>query len=78
MIDHKTMDDLTHKILDILPDSVQTLKFDLEKNIRAALESTLSQMNLVSREEFDIQSALLSRTREKLNQLEAQIKDLQK
>ena len=76
MIDHKTMYELSKKISDILPDSVQMLKSDLDKNIRAVLESTLSKMNIVSREEFDIQCALLNRTREKLNQLEDQIKDL--
>ena len=43
---------------------------DFEKNARAAVQSTLAKMDLVTREEFDIQAALLQRTREKLDRLE--------
>ncbi|HEY9052384.1 MAG TPA: accessory factor UbiK family protein [Gammaproteobacteria bacterium] len=78
MIDHKAIDELSQRISNLLPDGVKLLKNDLEKNIRALVESTFSQMNLVSREEFDVQSALLERTRQKLNQLEKQIEELSK
>lgn len=76
MIDHKAIDELSRRISNLLPDSVKLLKNDLEKNIRALVESTFSQMNLVSREEFEVQSALLERTRQKLSQLEKQLAEL--
>ena len=50
---------------------------DVEKNLKAALQSTFSNMDLVSREEFDIQAELLSRTRELLKELEKKISDLE-
>lgn len=78
MIDHKAIDELARRISNLLPDGVKLLKNDLEKNIRALVESTFSQMNLVSREEFEVQSALLERTRQKLNQLEQQLAELSK
>jgi len=77
MIDHKTLDELTHKLSDAMPDSIKMMQGDLQKNIRAILESTFSKMNLVSREEFDVQTAVLGRAREKLEQLEAQLKELE-
>ena len=78
MIDNRTLDELTSKITDALPDGIKLLKEDAEKNIRAVLESTFSKMNLVSREEFDVQTAVLNRTIEKLKQLEAQVSELEK
>jgi len=78
MIDQKTLDDLTDKLSSVIPDGIKVLKSDLENNIRAILEATLRNMNLVSREEFDIQSALLSRSMERLKQLEQQIAELEK
>ena len=77
MIDHTSLDDIASKISSLLPDDLQLLQSDIENNIRAILESSLKRMNLVSREEFDVQTALLSRTREKLEQLELQITQLE-
>jgi hypothetical protein len=50
---------------------------DLEKNLRVALESALRRMNLVTREEFEVQSAVLARTRARLEILEAQVAALE-
>ena len=50
---------------------------DLESNIHALLQGALSRMNLVTREEFDVQSALLQRTREKLEKLEKLLNELE-
>ena len=77
MIDHKTIDELSNKLSEALPDGVKLMRDDFEKNIRAILESTFSKMNIISREEFDVQTAVLARTREKLEQLEKQIKELE-
>ena len=78
MISNQTINELAEKISAVLPDSIKTVQTDLEKNLRAVLESSFSKMNLVSREEFDVQSALLARSLEKLQQLEKQIEELEK
>jgi len=78
MIDNQTLNELTNKLSDLLPDSLKMMQDDVQKNIRAILESTLSNMHLVSREEFDVQVALLARTQETLRQLEKQLEQLQK
>ena len=73
-----TFDDLAKKITGLLPGSVVQLQQDLESNIKALLQSSLSKMNLVTREEFDVQEALLQRTREKLDNLEKLLQELEK
>jgi BMFP domain-containing protein YqiC len=72
-----TFDDLAKKITSLLPGNVQQLQQDLESNIRALLQNSLSKMNLVTREEFDVQEALLQRTREKLEKLEKLLQELE-
>jgi hypothetical protein len=78
MIDQKTLDELTDKLSNAIPDGIKVLKSDLENNVRAVLEATLRNMNLVSREEFDVQAALLTRSLERLKQLEQQVAELEK
>jgi len=78
MIDIQSLNGLADKLTSVIPDSVKALKEDADNNIKAALESALRQMNLVSREEFDVQSALLERTQLKLQQLEEQLAELEK
>jgi len=65
-------------ITKILPEDLNMLKEDLEKNLRATLNATFSKMELVTREEFDIQTSLLSRTREKLETLQEKLSKLEK
>ena len=65
-------------ITKILPEDLNILKEDLEKNLRATLNATFSKMELVTREEFDIQASLLSRTREKLETLQEKLSKLEK
>ena len=77
MIKQKPLDELTQRISALLPDGIRGVKADVENNIHSLLQDTFSKLNLVSREEFDIQSALLQRTREKLDKLEKQITELE-
>jgi BMFP domain-containing protein YqiC len=77
MIDLKSIDELSRRLADSIPSGLQNFRDDFEKNIRAILQSTFAKMNLVSREEFDVQSAVLARTREKLSSLEAQVAQLE-
>lgn len=78
MIDPNVLDQLTKSISDKLPDSFKLLQSDLEKNIKASLQAVFREMDLVTRDEFDIQSALLARTVEKLQALEKQLSELEK
>lgn len=77
MLDPKLFDDLSRRVAGGLPGNLQHLQQDLERNLRAALESALRQLDLVTREEFDIQQALLRRTREKLEALEKRVAALE-
>ena len=61
----------------ILPEDLNVLKDDIEKNLRATLNASFSKMDLVTREEFDIQASLLSRTREKLEGLQEKLSTLE-
>lgn len=64
------LDEIVGKLGQVLPAGAVELKEDFEKNARAAVQSALSKMDLVTREEFDLQAALLQRTREKLDRIE--------
>ena len=77
MIDPKILDDLAKRMTNGIPTGLQLLHEDLQKNIRAALEAGLAHLDLVTREEFELQSAVLARTREKLEQLERQVAELE-
>ncbi len=77
MIDAKTLDDLAGRLAGSLPAGLQTMKSDMERGLRSNLEAALSRMDLVTREEFDVQSAVLARTREKLHALERRVAELE-
>ncbi len=77
MLDPKQLDELSHRLADSLPKGLQALQEDLQRNLRAALEIGLSKLDLVTREEFDVQRALLARTREKVDRLEAEVRLLE-
>ncbi|HYN78997.1 MAG TPA: accessory factor UbiK family protein [Lamprocystis sp. (in: g-proteobacteria)] len=77
MLDPKQLDDLVARLANALPKGIQTLQEDLGRNLRSSLEAGLNRLDLVTREEFDVQSAVLGRTREKLSLLAAQVADLE-
>ena len=70
MFEPKMLDDLARKLADSIPTGVRELQQDLEKNLHATLQSAFSKLDLVTREEFEVQAALLARTRAKLDELE--------
>jgi BMFP domain-containing protein YqiC len=70
------LDELAQRLSSLLPVSMGELQQDMERNLRAGLESSLRKMNLVSREEFDVQTAVLLRTREKVEKLEQLVEQL--
>ena len=77
-LDAKKLDELARGVMDKLPSGFQTVQQDMEKNLRAALQSALGKLELVTRDEFEVQSAVLQRTREKLENLETRVDELEK
>ena len=70
----KFIDELNARIVTFLQ---QTPAGDVQKNLKAMLSSTFSRLDLVTREEFDIQAKVLERTREKLTSLETRLAELE-
>ena len=78
-MDTKTLniDDLARRLVDTLPGGLKALQADAEQNFRAVLQAGLARLDLVTREEFDVQAAVLKRTREKLEALDARLAALE-
>ena len=75
MAENKLFEDIDRRMRDILARSPAA---DLEKNLRALLQSAFSRLDLVTREEFDVQREVLARTRAKLAELEAKLAEVEK
>lgn len=81
MTDRKSrfsLDDLARQLAESVPENLRMLGQDLERNFRSLLHSGLERMELVTREEFDLQRAVLERTRAKLEAMEARLAELEK
>jgi hypothetical protein len=76
-IGSKGLDDLARRLADSVPESVRSFGRDLEGNFKAVLQAQLAKLDLVSRQEFDVQAALLARTQAALATLEARLKELE-
>ena len=77
-MDPRSLDELARKLAAAVPPGVQALRRDLEDNFKAVLQAGLNKLDLVSRQEFDVQAAVLRRTREKLEALEVRLAELEK
>jgi BMFP domain-containing protein YqiC len=77
MLDAKILDDIAKRLSGAMPDTVRSVQSDLEKNLRAATQSVFAKLDLVTREEFDVQSKVLARSRAKIEQLEKQVAELE-
>ena len=73
MIDIRSLDELTKRLSEMMPADLSAAKADIEKNVKSVLQTGLRKLDLVTREEFDVQRAVLLRTREKLEALEAKL-----
>jgi BMFP domain-containing protein YqiC len=78
MLDPNYLDDLVQRLSGSLPKGLQALQKDIDRNLRASLEGGLAKLDLVTREELDVQTAVLARTREKLEKLEALVAELER
>lgn len=78
MFDPKQFDDLAKKLFAILPDNLQNIDKEIQQKFKEILQAAFARMDLVTREEFDVQIKVLARTREKLEALQGQVDSLLK
>jgi BMFP domain-containing protein YqiC len=76
-INAAALDDLARRLADAVPESVRAMGRDLESNFKAVLQAQLAKLDLVTRQEFDVQAAILVRTQARLAALEERLKELE-
>ncbi len=77
MINAKKIEEIAKQVTDAIPPSVKNIANDFEEKTKTVLQRKLAQLDVVTREEFDIQTQVLLKTREKLAQMEAKIMALE-
>lgn len=77
MLKTDSIDDLVQQFTALLPQDLRLTRDELERNFKAALRASLARMDLVTREEFDVQRELLLRTRTLLEELEQKVESLE-
>ncbi|WP_407274636.1 accessory factor UbiK family protein [Dickeya ananatis] len=77
MIDPKKLEQIARQVQESMPKGIREFGEDMEKKIRQILQSQLGKLDVVSREEFDVQTQVLLRTREKLALLEQRMSELE-
>ena len=73
----ESIDELARRLAESVPQGLRSVKDDLEKNFRSVLSSGLGKLDLVTREEFEVQEAVLARTRRKLEALEERLQSIE-
>ncbi len=76
MIKAEVVEDIVNKVEQFIPEDLKTIRQDLSKNIKSILTASLQKADLVTREEFEVQKAVLAKTRAKLEALEKQLNQL--
>lgn len=71
----KSIEDLARQLAESVPEGLRAMQQDLETNFRSVLAAGLNKLDLVTREEFEVQEAVLARTREKLEALEKRLEE---
>jgi len=69
----KLIEDIVKRLSEVVPSGLTAVKADLERNFRLVLQSAFAKLDLVTREEFDVQAGVLAKTRAKLEALEKQV-----
>lgn len=77
MIDPKKIEQIARQVHESMPKGLREFGDDIEKKVRQVIQSQLTRLDVVSREEFDVQTQVLLRTREKLALLEQRISELE-
>ncbi len=78
ILDAKFFEDVAAKIGKLIPESLKDLQKDIENNVKGILQNAFTKMDLVTRDEFDVQTKVLARSREKLEALEKRLAELEK
>jgi hypothetical protein len=76
-VDQLRIDEIARRLFARVPEAARHIQADLEENFRAVLRASLGRLDLVSRDEFDVQSKVLQRTRARLEALEARVQALE-
>lgn len=74
MLDSKLFDNLAKQLSNLIPENLKTLRDDFEKNIKITLQGMFAKLDLVTRDEFEVQARLLEKARERIIALEEKIK----
>ncbi len=77
MFDTKAIDDIASKLANAIPPGLADFKDDMERNFHGILQGALGKMDLVTREEFEVQKAVLAKTRSRLDALEKRVADME-
>ncbi|ALN83722.1 MULTISPECIES: accessory factor UbiK family protein [Lysobacter] len=77
MIDLNTIDDLARRLSSLVPSGLREGREEMQQNFKSVLQTGLSKLDLVTREEFEVQRAVLLRTREKLDELQRAVAELE-
>lgn len=77
MIDARTLDELARRLAELIPAGASAAGADIADNVKDALRAGLRKLDLVTREEFDVQRCVLLRTREKVEELETRVAQLE-
>jgi BMFP domain-containing protein YqiC len=77
MLDPKKIEEVVQSLANALPSGLTAMQADVEKNVRSALSGMFAKLDLVTREEFDVQTQVLQRTRAKLEVLEQKVAELE-
>jgi len=77
MFDPKSLDDIANRLANAIPPGLSNLKDDLEKSFQAILQGALGKLDLVTREEFEVQKLVLAKTRSKLEDLEKRVTEME-
>ena len=75
---NESIENIARKLAEAVPEGLRSVREDLEGNFRSVLKSSLAKLDLVTREEFEVQEAVLEKTRGKLEALEARLAELEK
>ena len=75
---NESIENIARKLAEAVPQGLKSVREDLESNFRSVLSASLTKLDLVTREEFEVQEAVLAKTRDKLEALEARLAELEK
>ena len=76
-MNNESIDNIASRLAEAVPQGLKSVREDLEQNFRGVLRASLSKLDLVTREEFEVQEAVLAKTRAKLEALEATVREME-